>query len=174
MESTWIWIRASLNHRKKMKVERSRLIPRKHTDTLVLEIACQLSNRSHLGSGGTRGLSQRGKHTRKGPTSQQSEKGWEMIVNRDVDFYAKTRYHRKTLRKAQKTTKNWKPKEYYIPNFKLSWVRFSHLSCQEAVLTPTPVSYATVPKVTNLGQWLKEWCLKYKRQRWDFCDEFKG
>jgi len=58
-----------------MKVERSRLIPRKHTDTLVLEIACQLSNRSHLGSGGTRGLSQRGKHTRKGPTSQQSEKG---------------------------------------------------------------------------------------------------
>ena len=25
--------------------------------------------------------------------------------------------------------------------------------------------------VTNLGWWLKEWYLKYKRQRWDFCEE---
>jgi len=33
---TWIKIRASLNHRKKTKAEGSRLIPRKHTETLVL------------------------------------------------------------------------------------------------------------------------------------------
>ena len=33
---TWIWICASLNHRKKMKAEHTRLIPRKHRETLVL------------------------------------------------------------------------------------------------------------------------------------------
>jgi len=33
---TGIWICASLNHREKMKAEHSRLIPRKHTETLVL------------------------------------------------------------------------------------------------------------------------------------------
>jgi len=33
---TWIWICASLNHCKKMKAEHSRLIPWKHTETLVL------------------------------------------------------------------------------------------------------------------------------------------
>jgi len=33
---TWIKIWASLNHRKKMKAEPSRLIPRKHTETVVL------------------------------------------------------------------------------------------------------------------------------------------
>jgi len=33
---TWIEICASLNHRKKMKAEPSRLILRKHTETLVL------------------------------------------------------------------------------------------------------------------------------------------
>jgi len=33
---TWIWICANLNHRKKVKAERSRLIPRKHIETLVL------------------------------------------------------------------------------------------------------------------------------------------
>ena len=33
---TWIEICASLNHRKKTKVDGSRLIPRKHTETLVL------------------------------------------------------------------------------------------------------------------------------------------
>jgi len=33
---TWIKICASLNHRKKMKAEPSRLIPRKHTEALVL------------------------------------------------------------------------------------------------------------------------------------------
>ena len=33
---TWIEICASLNHRKKTKADGSRLIPRKHTDTLVL------------------------------------------------------------------------------------------------------------------------------------------
>ena len=33
---TWIEICASLNHRKKMKADGSRLIPRKHTETLVL------------------------------------------------------------------------------------------------------------------------------------------
>jgi len=33
---TWIEICASLNHRNKMKAEGSRLIPRKHTETLVL------------------------------------------------------------------------------------------------------------------------------------------
>jgi len=33
---TWIEICASLNHRKKTKADGSRLIPRKHTETLVL------------------------------------------------------------------------------------------------------------------------------------------
>ena len=33
---TWIEICANLNHRKKMKADGSRLIPRKHTETLVL------------------------------------------------------------------------------------------------------------------------------------------
>jgi len=33
---TWIWIYASLNHRKNMKAERMRLIPGKRTETLVL------------------------------------------------------------------------------------------------------------------------------------------
>jgi len=33
---TWIKICASLNHRKKTKADGSRLIPRKHTETLVL------------------------------------------------------------------------------------------------------------------------------------------
>ena len=33
---TWIEICASLNHRKKTKADGSRLIPRKHTKTLVL------------------------------------------------------------------------------------------------------------------------------------------
>jgi len=38
---TWIQICASLNHRKKVKAEPSRLFPRKHTDNLVLLIGVQ-------------------------------------------------------------------------------------------------------------------------------------
>ena len=40
---TWIEICASLNHRKKTKADGSRLIPRKHTETLML-----LSNTKHI------------------------------------------------------------------------------------------------------------------------------
>jgi len=35
-----------------------------------------------------------------------------MIVNPDVDVHTKTRNHRKPLRKTQKTTTYWQPKEY--------------------------------------------------------------
>ena len=40
----------------------------------------------------------------RGPTSQHSEKTWEMIVNPDVDGYTNTRNHRKILRKTGKKT----------------------------------------------------------------------
>jgi len=35
-----------------------------------------------------------------------------MVVNPDMGVYTKKRNHRKTLRKTQKTTTYWKPKEY--------------------------------------------------------------
>jgi len=37
-----------------------------------------------------------------------------MMMNPDVDGYTKTLNHRKRLRKTQKTTTNWKPKEFQI------------------------------------------------------------
>ena len=37
---------------------------------------------------------------RRGPTSQNSVKSWEIIVNSDTDDYTKTRSHLKTLRKS--------------------------------------------------------------------------
>jgi len=40
-----------------------------------------------------------------------------MIVNLDVDVYAKTPKHSATLKK---TTTYWKPNEYQIPKYKLS------------------------------------------------------
>jgi len=60
-------------------------------------------------SGVTRALSQDGKLSKKGPTghfagptSQHPEKSWEMMLNSDVDSYAKTLKHRKIIRKTQK------------------------------------------------------------------------
>jgi len=51
MESTYLDVDTvcpSLNHLKKMKAERSRLIPRKHTETLVLITLDSISNTSFL------------------------------------------------------------------------------------------------------------------------------
>jgi len=42
---TWIEICASLNHRKKAKADGSQLIPRKHTETLVL-LGCGYNSRT--------------------------------------------------------------------------------------------------------------------------------
>jgi len=38
----------------------------------------------------------------KGPTSQHSEKNWEIMVNSDVDVYTETLNHLKILQKTQK------------------------------------------------------------------------
>jgi len=38
------------------------------------------------------------------------------MVNPEVHGYSKTQIHQKILRKPQKTTTYWKPKEYYNRN----------------------------------------------------------
>ena len=48
---TWIEICASLNNRKKTKADGSRLIPRKHTETLVLLSECRELMESYLAGG---------------------------------------------------------------------------------------------------------------------------
>jgi len=42
-----------------------------------------------------------------------------MLVNPDVDSYAETLNHHKMIRKTQKITTYWKPKEYYNRN--ITW-----------------------------------------------------
>jgi len=65
-----------------------------------------------------------------------------MKVYSDVDFYTKTRNHRKTLqkssekRKKQQPTENQKNTEYRNTN----WARFLHLACQGEVRTLAPSS----------------------------------
>ena len=78
-----------------------------------------ISNNSYanhfiFNSGVTRGLSQGGKLGWKAPTSQPSEKTCKMMANpADGGGHAKTLNRWKLLRKTQKTTTYWKPKEYW-------------------------------------------------------------
>jgi len=32
--------------------------------------------------------------------------------------------------------------------------------------------FRSIPMVMNLGLWMKKYCLKCKRQKWDFCEEY--
>jgi len=90
----------------------------------------------------TRGLRQRETEL-KGATGQQPEQSWEMIVNPDVNGYAKTRNHRKTLQKNFiKTQKNSNPLETKtIPNYTLNGGPVVTFALPEgAVRTPTILS----------------------------------
>jgi len=61
-----------------------------------------------------------------------------MIVNPDLDVHTKSQNQQKTLRKKQKTTTYWNPKEYCIPKYtgKLSGVRLLDLACQGGSSNP--------------------------------------
>ena len=72
-------------------------------------------------SGVTRGLSHGGRLSWSGSTKQHSEKGWEMIVNADVDAFTKSVNHRKILRKTWKNKNLLKTKKL-VPKIQAKWV----------------------------------------------------
>jgi len=107
----------------------------------------------------TRGLIQVGKLSWKGtsghcrgPTSQHSEKNWEMIVNPNVVGYTKTLNNQNKLRKTQKTT-YWKPKEFKT---EIRGARFLHLSCQSP--PPAPLNHLHHWEYRVFTFWMKWFC----------------
>jgi len=65
-----------------------------------------------------------------------------MIVNPDVDIYTKLEIGGKYSENSKKTT-YWKPEEYSIPKYNLSWSPIFRSSLPGAVRAHAPVSYAT-------------------------------
>jgi len=78
-------------------------------------------------------------------------------MNPDVDGYTKTRNQRKTLRKIQKTTTYWKPKEYQTLKYKLSGGPVFTLSLPRVRFAPLS------PSVTPLHR--DHICICKKRER---------
>ena len=64
------------------------------------------------------------------PIGQHSENNWEIIANPALNSYTKTRNHRKTLRKTQKTTIYWTQKNSKHQNKSYVGARFLHLAWQ--------------------------------------------
>ena len=59
-------------------------------------------------------------------------------MNPDADVSTETRNHWKTLRKKQKTTTYWQPKEYSKPKYKLSVGLVFTFNLPEGFRTPSP------------------------------------